>query len=123
MAKKMFEGALAFAIFLIGSVSYGEDRAAPATALEKEGLQQAEWRTDPSKTGISNCGGDIGTHAFVAATWVSGCAVTRVSARLNSFVDGRQLDAALLDGRRHHVKQPAEPRRTLLKQLVPKTLV
>jgi hypothetical protein len=36
MAKKMFEGALAFAIFLIGSVSYGEDRAAPATALEKE---------------------------------------------------------------------------------------
>jgi predicted dehydrogenase len=63
-----------------------------ATPLEKEGLQQAEWRTDPSKTGISNCGGDIGTHAFVAATWVSGCAVTRVSARLNSFVDGRQLD-------------------------------
>jgi len=36
MAKKMFEGALACAIFLIGSVSYGEDRAAPATALEKE---------------------------------------------------------------------------------------
>lgn len=63
-----------------------------ATALEKEGLQQAEWRTDPSKTGISNCGGDIGTHAFVAATWVSGQAVKRVSARLNSFVDGRQLD-------------------------------
>ncbi|MBT7862138.1 MAG: Gfo/Idh/MocA family oxidoreductase [Gemmatimonadetes bacterium] len=63
-----------------------------ATALEDEGLQQAQWRTDPSKTGISNCGGDIGTHAFVAATWVSGHSVARVSARLNSFVDGRQLD-------------------------------
>lgn len=63
-----------------------------ATALENEGLQQAQWRTDPFRTGISNCGGDIGTHAFVAATWVSGHAVTRVSARLNSFVDGRELD-------------------------------
>lgn len=63
-----------------------------ATALESEGLQQAEWRTDPTRTGISNCGGDIGTHAFVAATWVSGHAVQKVSARLNSFVDGRQLD-------------------------------
>ncbi|MDA1349848.1 MAG: hypothetical protein O3A47_13435 [Chloroflexi bacterium] len=31
-------------------------------------------------------------HAFVAATWVSGCAVKRVSARLNTFVEGRPLD-------------------------------
>ncbi|MEE2658199.1 MAG: Gfo/Idh/MocA family oxidoreductase [Candidatus Latescibacterota bacterium] len=63
-----------------------------ATALEQEGIQQAEWRTDPAKTGISNCGGDIGTHALIAATWVSGHAVKRVSARLNSFVTGRELD-------------------------------
>lgn len=63
-----------------------------ATALEEEGNQQASWRTDPSKTGISNCGGDIGTHAFVAATWVSGLAIQRVSARLNTFVEGRVLD-------------------------------
>ena len=63
-----------------------------ATALEAEGQQQASWRTDPSITGISNCGGDIGTHAFVAATWVSGQPVKRVSARLNSFVPGRELD-------------------------------
>lgn len=63
-----------------------------ATALEREGLQQAEWRTDPDRTGISNCGGDIGTHAFIAATWVSGHSVKRVSARLNTFVEGRSLD-------------------------------
>lgn len=63
-----------------------------ATALEKEGIQQAEWRTDPARTGISNCGGDIGTHAFIAATWVSGHSVKKVSARLNRFVEGRQLD-------------------------------
>ncbi len=63
-----------------------------ATALEKSGQQQASWRTDPKRTGISNCGGDIGTHAFVAATWVSGLSVKRVSARLNTFVKGRKLD-------------------------------
>lgn len=63
-----------------------------ATDLEKSGQQQAAWRTDPKRTGISNCGGDIGTHAFVAATWVSGLAVKKVSARLNTFVKGRVLD-------------------------------
>ena len=63
-----------------------------ATALEDTGLQQAAWRTDPSRSGISNCGGDIGTHAFVAATWVTGQAIKRVSARLNTFVEGRVLD-------------------------------
>ncbi len=63
-----------------------------ATALEQTGQQQASWRTDPARTGISNCGGDIGTHAFIAATWVTGLAVERVSARLNTFVEGRVLD-------------------------------
>ncbi len=63
-----------------------------ATALESEDQQQASWRTDPSRTGISNCGGDIGTHAFIAATWTTGLGVTKVSARLNSFVEGRVLD-------------------------------
>jgi predicted dehydrogenase len=63
-----------------------------ATALEQSGQQQASWRTDPKRTGISNCGGDIGTHAFVAATWVSGRKVAKVSARLNTFVAGRTLD-------------------------------
>jgi predicted dehydrogenase len=63
-----------------------------ATAIEKSGQQQASWRTDPKRTGISNCGGDIGTHAFIAATWTTGLDVKRVSARLNTFVKGRALD-------------------------------
>jgi len=63
-----------------------------ATPLEKTGQQQASWRTDPKRTGISNCGGDIGTHAFVAATWVTGLGIRKVSARLNRFVEGRVLD-------------------------------
>jgi predicted dehydrogenase len=63
-----------------------------ASKLEDTGLQQATWRTDPGRAGISNCGGDIGTHAFVAATWTTGLDVKRVSARLNTFVGGRELD-------------------------------
>ncbi len=63
-----------------------------ASKLEDTGLQQATWRTDPGRAGISNCGGDIGTHAFVAATWTTGLDVKRVSARLNTFVSGRELD-------------------------------
>ena len=63
-----------------------------ATDLEKSGQQQASWRTDPKRTGISNCGGDIGTHAFIGATWVTGLGIKKVSARLNSFVKGRVLD-------------------------------
>lgn len=63
-----------------------------ATPLEQTGQQQASWRTDPKRTGISNCGGDIGTHAFMAATWVTGLGVKKVSARLNIFVEGRVLD-------------------------------
>jgi len=63
-----------------------------ADDLESSGQQQASWRVDPARAGMSNCGGDIGTHAFVAATWVSGLKVSKVSARLNTFVKGRLLD-------------------------------
>jgi len=63
-----------------------------AEDLENQGVQQAEWRVDPKRAGISCCGGDIGTHAFVDATWVIGMPVTKVSARLNTFVEGRLLD-------------------------------
>ncbi|OPZ30440.1 MAG: Glucose-6-phosphate 3-dehydrogenase [Lentisphaerae bacterium ADurb.BinA184] len=63
-----------------------------ADAAEKTGNQQAGWRVDPKRAGISNCGGDIGTHAFVGATWVTGLKVKKVSARLNTFVKGRLLD-------------------------------
>jgi predicted dehydrogenase len=63
-----------------------------ATELESTGQQQASWRVDPKQTGISNCGGDIGVHAMMTATFVTGLKIKRVSARLNSFVTGRLLD-------------------------------
>jgi predicted dehydrogenase len=63
-----------------------------ATPLEASGQQQASWRTDSKRAGISCCGGDIGIHAFIAATWVSGLKVDYVFASLTTFVEGRNLD-------------------------------
>ncbi len=63
-----------------------------AGKAEESGVQQAEWRTDPKRTGSSNCGGDIGTHALMQLRYVTGLDVSRVSARLEVLVEGRSLD-------------------------------
>lgn len=63
-----------------------------ATKLEESGQQQASWRVDPTKSGASGCGGDIGTHAYEFVRFVAGLSALRVSARLKTFVSGRVLD-------------------------------
>jgi predicted dehydrogenase len=63
-----------------------------ATKLEATGQQQATWRTNPKMAGGSGCGGDIGTHALMQLRYVTGLEVTQVSAQLERFVEGRQLD-------------------------------
>lgn len=68
--------------------------------LEESGQKQASWRTDPSKSGIAGAMGDIGTHAFNLAEYVSGLAVVKICADVNTVVPGRKLDddgAALLN--------------------------
>ena len=54
--------------------------------------KQADWRTDPSKSGISGCMGDIGTHAHNLAEFVTGKRMTHVAADLSIFASGRKLD-------------------------------
>ena len=63
-----------------------------AERLEETGQKQASWRTDPSKSGPGGCVGDIGTHAFNLAGFVSGLTAVELSAELTRFVDGRKLD-------------------------------
>ena len=63
-----------------------------AGKTEDAGVQQAVWRMDPKRTGASNCGGDIGTHALMQLRYVTGLDVVAVSARLEVFVSGRSLD-------------------------------
>jgi predicted dehydrogenase len=64
-----------------------------STAAESTGEnRQAEWRTDPTQSGPANCVGDIGTHIENMVSYVTGLRILRLSARLDSFVEGRRLD-------------------------------
>ena len=63
-----------------------------ATKLEATGQMQAAWRTNPKLAGGSGCGGDIGTHALMQLRFVTGLEVEQLSAQLEAFVEGRQLD-------------------------------
>ena len=63
------------------------------TALE----QQADgaisnWRMDPSVSGVSNCMGDIGTHAHNLARYITGLEIDEICAELSTFIPGRPLD-------------------------------
>jgi predicted dehydrogenase len=62
------------------------------TALEKTGQKQAAWRTDPARSGAAGCTGDIGTHAFHLAKFVTGLRCESVAVELTRFVKGRELD-------------------------------
>ena len=63
-----------------------------STFLEGTNQKQAAWRTDPARSGIAGAMGDIGTHAFNMAEYVSGLQVTHLCANLNTYVQGRKLD-------------------------------
>ena len=63
-----------------------------ATNLEATDQKQAAWRTDPKRSGVAGCMGDIGSHAENLAEYISGLKITEMSADLNIFVPGRQLD-------------------------------
>ncbi|MBI3969820.1 MAG: Gfo/Idh/MocA family oxidoreductase [Chloroflexi bacterium] len=63
-----------------------------AGRTEDEGVQQAQWRVDPSRAGASGCGGDIGTHAYEFIRFVAGLSAVQVQARLHTFAPGRRLD-------------------------------
>lgn len=63
-----------------------------ATPLETTGSKQAEWRTDPKRSGPGGCLGDIATHAYHLAYFVSGLKAEYISSDLTTFVNGRQLD-------------------------------
>jgi predicted dehydrogenase len=62
------------------------------TRLEKDNQKQASWRTDPTKSGAAGCFGDIATHAFNLARYMTGVLPAEVSCHLKTFEQGRVLD-------------------------------
>ncbi|MFN3273290.1 MAG: Gfo/Idh/MocA family protein [Paracoccus sp. (in: a-proteobacteria)] len=71
-------------------VEYAQDWL--TTPVETQGSKQAEWRADPVRAGLGGAVGDIGTHAFHLAQFVSGLRVERLAADLAACVPGRVLD-------------------------------
>ncbi len=71
-------------------VEYAQDWL--STPLEKTGQKQALWRTDPALSGPGGSLGDIGTHAYNLACFVTGLTCQELSAELSSFVPGRRVD-------------------------------
>ncbi len=63
-----------------------------STKLEETGMKQADWRTDPARSGAGGCIGDIGTHAFHLAGFITGLRAKELCAELTTFVAGRRLD-------------------------------
>jgi predicted dehydrogenase len=63
-----------------------------ATPLEETGQKQAGWRTDPARTGAGGAVGDIGTHAYNLASFVTGLKLESLAADMQHFVPGRRVD-------------------------------
>jgi len=63
-----------------------------ATQLEASGNKQADWRTDPTRSGAGGAIGDIGSHAENLAATITGLHVSAICADLTTFVPGRRLD-------------------------------
>jgi predicted dehydrogenase len=61
------------------------------TRLEETGQKQAAWRTDPAQSG-GGAIGDIGSHAFNLAAFITGLEAERLCADLSTFVAGRRVD-------------------------------
>ena len=71
-------------------VEYAQDWL--SEPLEGTGQKQADWRTDPARSGAGGSTGDIGTHAFNLAGFVSGLTLDTLAADLTAFVPGRRVD-------------------------------
>jgi len=71
-------------------VEYAQDWL--TTPVEQTGQKQAVWRTDPAQSGPAGSLGDIGTHAYNLACFVTGLHCDQLAADVSIFVPGRRLD-------------------------------
>lgn len=62
------------------------------TRLESSDQKQAKWRTDPKQSGAAGAFGDIGTHAYNLARYMTGLLPLEISCNLKSYEEGRSLD-------------------------------
>jgi predicted dehydrogenase len=63
-----------------------------ASNLESSGQKQADWRTDPARSGLGGAIGDIGSHAEQLVSYITSLEIDSICADLTTFVAGRKLD-------------------------------
>jgi predicted dehydrogenase len=88
-AREMVEAGALGRIRVV-QVEYPQDWL--ATALEETGQKQASWRTDPARSGAGGAVGDIGTHAFNLAAFITRLELEQLAADVSTFVPGRRVD-------------------------------
>lgn len=62
------------------------------SALHDSESRIANWRMDPDVSGMSNCIGDIGSHAENLVAYITGLEIEELAAELSTFIPGRPLD-------------------------------
>ena len=88
-AREMFRNGEIGKLRII-QVEYAQDWL--TLPIERDGQKQASWRTDPSKAGMGGSIGDIGSHAFNLADFITGAKLEELCADISSFVPGRKND-------------------------------
>ncbi|MBL1422482.1 MAG: Gfo/Idh/MocA family oxidoreductase [Alphaproteobacteria bacterium] len=87
-AKAMIAGGELGDIRMV-QAEYAQDWLTEPTDADNK---QAAWRTDPKRSGVGGCVGDIGTHAYNLSRFVTGLELDSLSADIDAFVDGRLVD-------------------------------
>jgi predicted dehydrogenase len=72
-------------------VEYPQGYAITALKSKADG-KISNWRMDPAVAGISNCIGDIGSHADNLARYITGLELDELAADLSTYIPGRPLD-------------------------------
>lgn len=76
----------------LGNIRVVQVEYAQDWLTEAQDFKQAAWRTDPERSGVGGCTGDIGTHAFNLLCFMSGLKIDSLAADIQAFVEGRQVD-------------------------------
>lgn len=77
---------------------YAQDWLIDELSPEKQGQAKnlSVWRTDPKFSGISNCVGDIGTHAENMVHYLTGLKIKRLMAVTDNFGHALDLNANII---------------------------
>ncbi|WP_047497188.1 Gfo/Idh/MocA family protein [Terriglobus sp. TAA 43] len=92
MVRQMREMILDGALGKIRMINVAYVQGWLSTPVEQTGAKQAEWRTDPTKSGKGGALGDIATHAYHIALFTTGLKAESIAADVTTFVPGRRLD-------------------------------